>query len=262
MPFTEILVEDAESVSVIRLNQPNSLNALTARMLEELHNAFEMCATRARAIVLTSAGKAFSSGASLTSGLPPVAGNAAFDAGELLETHVNPLIIRLRNLPVPWISAVRGPAAGLGCSIALAADMIVASDTAYFLQAFSRIGLVPDGGAAWLLTRAVGRTRAIELMLLGERLAAAKALEWGMINRVVSDDRLDAAALELAATLAAGPTRAFGLIRELAWIAADGDLSSVLAAERAAQRKAGAFADATEGICAFMQKRSPKFSGA
>ncbi|CAN5359588.1 enoyl-CoA hydratase/isomerase [soil metagenome] len=261
MAFTEILVEDVDDVSVIRLNQPSSLNAFTPKMLEEVHSAFEVCASRSRAIILTSAGRAFSSGANITTALAPTDRDADFDAGAMLETHINPLMLYLRGLPVPWISAVRGAAAGFGCSIALAADMIVASDTAYFLQAFSRIGLVPDGGAAWLLARSAGRVRAMELMLLGERLPAAKALEWGMINRVVSDDILDTAAIELAAALAAGPTRTFGLIRELAWLAADGELPAVLAAERTSQRKAGATADCAEGFSAFMQKRPPIFSG-
>ena len=262
MTSSQLSFEQNNNVAVIRLNNPKTLNAITATMLEELDAAFDLAAARSRAIVLTSEGRAFSSGANLTDGALTMDAAATIDAGLFLETHVNPLIAKLKALPVPWISAVRGPVVGVASSIALAADLIVASETAYFLQAFSRIGLVPDGGAAWLLTRAVGRVRAMELMLLGDRLPAAQAFEWGLINRVVADEVLDATAMELAQSLASGPTKTFGLIRGLAWAAADMPIETTLMAERSAQKAAGESADAMEGIMAFVEKRAPRFAGA
>lgn len=246
---------------MIQLNDPATLNAITAEMLEQLDKAFDQCARSCRAIVLTSVGRAFSSGANLTGGQRVEGAEGQRNFGLFLEEHVNPLIAKLIDLPIPWVSAVRGAAAGVGCSLAIAADLIIASETAYFLQAFSRVGLVPDGGASWLLNRAIGRPRALELMLLSEPLEAPRALEWGLINRVVSDGELDDAVVALATTLARGPTRTLGLIRQLARHAADVDFLSLLAAERAAQRTAGLTNDAIEGITAFIDKRTPSFSG-
>ena len=162
---------------------------------------------------------------------------------------------------VPAATAVRGPAAGIGCSLALAADFCVASETAYFLQAFVNIGLVPDGGASWMLPRLIGRARAAEMMLLGERVSAAKALEWGMIHKVVADDTLDADALALAERLAAGPTIALGLIRQELQYALSNDYAAAMRNEAENQRRARGTKDSTEGGMAFLQKRKPAFRG-
>ena len=170
-------------------------------------------------------------------------------------------MLAIADLSVPVVSAVRGPAAGIGCSLALAADFCVASETAYFLQAFVNIGLVPDGGASWMLPRLIGRARAAEMMLLGERVPAAKALDWGMIHRVVADEALDAEALALATRLAAGPTVALGLMRRALGRAMESDYAAALAAEADAQRTARGSADSTEGGMAFLQKRKPAFQG-
>ncbi|MBR0858059.1 enoyl-CoA hydratase-related protein [Bradyrhizobium liaoningense] len=260
MSSSKVTIAQHGNVSVIRLSDPETLNAVTARMLDELDAAIDSARASSRAIILASEGRAFSSGANLSDAA--MAENEGLrDAGRLLETHVNPLIVKLKRLPIPWISAVRGPAVGVGSSIALAADLIIASETAYFLQAFSRIGLVPDGGAAWLLSRGVSRARAMELMLLGERLPAVKALEWGLVNRVVPDQMLDDTAMETAESLAKGPTTTLGLIRALSWAAVDSRLEDSLRAEREAQRTAGQSADAREGIAAFLEKRAPRFSG-
>ena len=261
MSTDKILYEQDGDVGIIRLNDPDTLNAVTHEMLDQLDAAVDRAARSCRAMILSSVGRAFSSGANLAGGGSSNEAEGPPDAGALLETHVNPLMQKLAKLPMPWITAVRGPAVGVACSFALSADMIIASETAYFLQAFSRIGLVPDGGATWLLTRTVGRPRAMELMLLGEKLEAQKACDWGLVNRVVTDDALDDAAFELAHTLARGPSKAYGLIRNLAWSAADSDLETMLAAERAAQRDAGRTQDAIEGIIAFAQKRAPNFTG-
>lgn len=261
MSFTKLTVDRRGDVVIIRLNEPQTLNAVTERLLDELDRALDDAAATARAILLSSHGRAFCSGANLSDDTVGADANGVRDAGRLLETHVSGLIKRIKALPVPLVSAVRGAAAGVGASIALAADMIVAGESAYFLQAFSRLGLVPDGGAAWLLARSTGRVRAMELMLLGERVPAAQALDWGLINRVVPDAQLDAAALELADRLARGPTRAYGLIRALSWAACDGTIEDILQIERDAQRTAGRSRDAGEGIAAFVEKRAPNFTG-
>jgi 2-(1,2-epoxy-1,2-dihydrophenyl)acetyl-CoA isomerase len=262
MSHTVIEVETRDGIGLLRLNDPATLNALSLVMTEEIDRAIDQLVGAARVIILTGAGRAFCSGANLTGGIDwtGVPGEQP-DFGRVLETHVNPMMNKLRDLPVPWISAVRGAAVGVGCSLALAADLVLVSDTAYFLQAFSRIGLVPDGGSSHLLTRAVGRVRATEMMLLGERIPARQALEWGLVNRVFADDQLDGQALELAAQIAAGPTRALGLIRKLAWAAVDVDWTSALQTERNLQKIAGRTADAKEGIRAFMEKRPAKFTG-
>ena len=166
----------------------------------------------------------------------------------------------IRDLPVPFVTAVNGPAAGVGCSLALMGDLIVASRSAYFLQAFRRIGLVPDGGSTYLLTRMVGRARAMEMTLLGEKLPAETAFAWGLINRLVEPDDLIPTARGLAADLASGPG-SLSLIRRLIWQAEDTAWGEQLDAERRAQAQAGASADFAEGVRAFLEKRPARFSG-
>ena len=262
MKYQKILVEKVGNVAVIRLNDPAALNSADLQMLAELDQAVSDSAGSARALLLTGVGRAFCAGANLGGDLAVTSHDGLPDAGAVLESHINPLMSRLRRLPIPWISAVRGPAAGVGCSLAIAADLVLASESAYFLQAFSRIGLVPDGGSSWLLTRTIGRVRAMEMMMLGERVPAAKALEWGMVNRVVSEVDLEGTALELARGLAAGPTSSLAMIREVAWAAADLNWDQALAAERRLQREAGRTADHQEGVAAFFEKRTARFTGA
>lgn len=260
MVQTLVDVERCGAVAIVRLNDPDRLNALSMPMLTALVATLETVAGSARSMVLTGVGRAFCSGASLTQPMSDSATEEA-DFGLVLEEHINPLMTRLRDFPIPWIASVRGAAAGVGCSLALAGDLVVAGESAYFLQAFSNIGLVPDGGSSHLLARSIGRIRAMEMMLLGNRVPAATALEWGMINRVVADTNLDQAALEIAERLARGPTRTLGLIRQLGWNAIDCDWQSALAAERQAQKQAGRTTDAAEGVAAFVAKRTPQFEG-
>lgn len=260
--YETIETERRGAVGVIRLNQPGTLNALSVRMVDEIAAALDELVPASRAILMTSAGRAFCSGANLTGGMVENPPKAERDAGRVLETHINPLMTRLRDLSVPWITAVRGAAAGAGCSLALAGDLIVAGESAYFLQAFVRIGLVPDAGSSHLVARAVGRVRAMEMMLLGERIPAAQALEWGLINRVVADEALDAEAMALAERLASGPTKTLGHIRQLVWSALDEPWTQALDTERQTQRKVGGTRDAGEGIAAFVEKRPAAFTGA
>ena len=167
----------------------------------------------------------------------------------------------LLSIRKPLIAAVNGPAAGAGCSLALAADIVIAARSAYFLQAFVNVGLVPDAGATWLLPQLAGRARALEMMMLGERIPAEKALEWGMIARMVEDGDLAEESVALATRLAQGPTVALGLIRKLARSSAHLPLSEALAAERVAQREAGRTEDFRAAVFAFLQKRQPQFRG-
>jgi 2-(1,2-epoxy-1,2-dihydrophenyl)acetyl-CoA isomerase len=257
----KIEFERRGDVAYIWLNDPATLNAVDNQMIEDLDRTLDGLGD-ARCLVLSGRGKSFCSGANLAAASPATPELAEQnDMGASLESHINPLMTRLRNLPIPWISGVRGAAAGVGCSLALAADIIVASETGYFLQAFARIGLVPDGGSSFLLTRAVGRPRAMEMMLLGERVKAAQALDWGLINRVVADERLEEEVDALATRLATGPTRTLGMIRKVAWTATDADWSGALASERGAQRDAGHTGDFAEGVAAFLEKRPAQFTG-
>jgi 2-(1,2-epoxy-1,2-dihydrophenyl)acetyl-CoA isomerase len=259
MTYTHITYEIQNDVAVLRLNDPQSLNAASLAMADELLQAVDRAQQESRALLIGSVGRAFCSGANLAAGRAQLE-DPQRDMGSPLETHFNPLMLRVRNSTIPVVTAVRGAAAGVGASIALCADVIVAAESAYFYQAFCHVGLVPDGGAAYLLSRAIGRVRAMELMLLGEKLPAAKALEWGLITRVVPDAELDASALKLAQQLAHGP-RSLGLIRQLAGAALDLDLQREVALEREQQCIAGRTTDFAEGVSAFLDKRAAVFKG-
>jgi 2-(1,2-epoxy-1,2-dihydrophenyl)acetyl-CoA isomerase len=259
MTYEHILNERRGDVLVLTLNRPDRLNAAPPAMFDELRSALGAL-DGARAVLIAGSGRGFCSGAD-------VAGGAlgADDPGEAtyaaLTEHYNPTLLAIAELGVPVVSAVRGPAAGIGCSLALAADFCIASETAYFLQAFVNIGLVPDGGASWMLPRLIGRARAAEMMLLGERVAAAKALNWGMIHKVVADEALDAEAFALAERLAAGPTVALGLMRRGLHAAMESDYRAAMTLEAENQRAARGSADSMEGGLAFLQKRKPNFTG-
>ncbi|HEX8553624.1 MAG TPA: enoyl-CoA hydratase-related protein, partial [Sphingomonas sp.] len=244
-----ILIDRRGDVLVITLNRPDRLNAAPPAMFDAIRAATGDL-NGARAVLITGAGRAFCSGADVGGGAL-ASDDPAGTTFEALTEHYNPAMLALATLPVPVVSSVRGAAAGIGCSLALAADFCVASDTAYFLQAFVNIGLIPDGGASWMLPRLIGRARALEMMMLGERVPAAKALDWGMIHAVVPDDQLDAHAFALAQRLAAGPTVALGLMKQGLARALDGDYASAMAVEAQHQRAARGSADSHEGGMAF-----------
>jgi 2-(1,2-epoxy-1,2-dihydrophenyl)acetyl-CoA isomerase len=258
MQFEHIRLEHgANAVAKVTIARPERLNALSGQTVDELRAAVESIdGSGARCLLLTGEGRGFSSGADLASG-----GGLPEDAGAALEKHFNPLVEALFALPIPVVAAVNGAAAGAGCSLALCADIVIAARSAYFLQAFVNIGLIPDAGATWLLPRLTGRARAMEMMMLGERVPAEKALEWGMIARVVDDDALALETMEFAARLAQGPTLAYGMIRKLARESAQLPLTEALAAEREAQRDAGRTQDFQGAVVAFLQKRQPQFEG-
>ena len=261
MAYKTIELERDGDVAIIRLNDPATLNAVTVTMIEEIDAALDEINGAARSMVLTGAGRAFCSGANLSAGMGDRKSDGPYDSGSVLESHINPLMLRLRDVPFPWVSAVKGSAAGVGCSFALAADVVVCGESAFFLQAFARIGLVPDGVSSCILANSIGRARAMEMMLLGERIPAAKALEWGMINRLVPDEQLMPAALDLAKALAAGPTQALGMIRRMAWSAANASFEDAMKTERNNQRLAGQTKDHREGVTAFLAKRPAQFTG-
>ena len=263
MSFEKITYAVDGGIATISFNDPSTMNAAGIDTVEELLLAFEMAGDEARCTILTGEGRGFCSGANLS---PKITGSGGTsgkpDAGKALDTHYNPFIKAMKTHPHPVVTAVNGAAAGVGCSIALMGDFIVASDKAYFLQAFRRIGLVPDGGSTFLLPRVIGRARAMEMALFGEKLPAATALEWGLVNRVVAHDALMTEARDYAEKLATGPTQALALMRGLIWDAEENDFDSQLQAERFAQRTAGRSPDFKEGVTAFLEKRPANFSGA
>lgn len=258
MSYGHIRLEQSPAgFATITLARPDTLNSLARQTVDELRSAVDaVAASGARCLLINGEGRGFSSGADLASG-----GELPADAGEALEKHFNPLIEALFDLRVPVVAAVHGPAAGAGCSIALAADIVIAARSAYFLQAFVNIGLIPDAGATWLLPRLAGRARAMEMMLLGERISAEQAQAWGLISRVVEDEHLASESVLLATRLAQGPSVALGLIRRLARDAEQLPLGHALAAERAAQKQAGETQDFKGAVMAFLQKQQPHFQG-
>lgn len=265
MAYEHILLEETDGVATLTINRPQMLNALHVGVIAEMIDAVDRLRDEgsARVLLMTGAGRGFSSGADLAGGgAGAERGSGPVDAGKVLETHFNPLLERLFALPIPFITAVNGPAAGAGCSYALAGDIVVAARSAYFLQAFVNIGLVPDVGSTWLLPRLAGKARAQAMMMLGERIPAETAEAWGMIWKCVDDDQLMPAAREIAAKLAKGPTRAYALIRQGIRDCLDTTLTEALMAERRNQRIAGRTGDFAEGVSAFLQKRSAEFKGA
>jgi 2-(1,2-epoxy-1,2-dihydrophenyl)acetyl-CoA isomerase len=259
MEFTRVKLDIQDQVAILTLNHPEVMNAVSSEMLSGLMSAIdeiEAPANGVRCVVMTGAGRGFCAGANLQRG---PAGSR--DAGQALETQYHPFLRRLRELPMPFLTAVNGAAAGVGMSFALMGDLVLCARSAYFLQAFRRIGLVPDGGSTWLLPRLVGRARAMELSLLGGKLPAEQALEWGIVNRVFEDGELMERTLELARDLASGPTVALGLTRRLYWESADNSYEQQLNLERQAQRRAGNSNDFAEGVRAFLEKRPAKFTG-
>jgi len=265
--YQKIKLTTEGGVATLTLNDPSTLNAAGIDLATEMAHALRALAAgvvQARALVITGEGRGFCSGANLSGG--GAAGreldvDGKPDAGRALETTYNPLMMLLRDFPMPLVTAVNGAAAGVGCSIALMGDMIVAGESAYFLQAFRRIGLVPDGGSTYLLPRMIGRARAMEMALLGDKISGAKALEWGLVNRCVPDGELMATAKAIAGELANGP-KSLTLIRQLMWESLDNDWTGQLHAERMSQKLAGKTADFIEGVTAFLQKRQAAFKGA
>ena len=253
-----ILVEHRPGYRLITLNRPERLNALTVEMADALIAALDAAQAdpECRAILLTGTGRGFCAGQDLNA----IVGAGPAEIAALLDRY-NPLIRRMRALPLPIVAAVNGVAAGAGANLALACDIVLAAKSASFVQAFARIGLVPDCGGTWVLPRLVGPARARALAMLAEPLPAATAAEWGLIWRALDDERLLPEAHAVAARLASGPKLALGLIKRALDCGATNDLDSQLDLERDLQAEAAAHPDHAEGLRAFLAKRAPEFGG-
>ena len=264
MQLQTVNVSVADGTARVELNRPEALNAWNAQFGEDLLAVLRGASGNeaVRAVVLTGAGRAFSSGADLKDISTDTTPEGRPDVYKTLTERYHPIMRAIREMPKPVIAAVNGPAVGIGCSLALCCDLIVAAESAYFLLAFVNIGLVPDGGSSLFLPARIGMARASELAMLGERLPAAKALEWGLINRVVADEQLEQEAGALAARMAAGPTRSYaGSKRQLNnWLYAR--MEEQLELEAKIQQEMAGSDDFVEGAMAFVQKRAARFTGA
>jgi 2-(1,2-epoxy-1,2-dihydrophenyl)acetyl-CoA isomerase len=257
-----VLVSVDAGVETITLNRPEKLNALNPEMHQRLREALERAAddSEIRAVLLTGAGRGFCTGQDLAErDVSP--GAAPIDLSVSLGSHYNPLVRRLRALPKPIVCAVNGVAAGAGANIALACDIVIAARSASFVQAFTKLGLLPDSGGTYFLPRLVGTARAMGLALLAEKLGAEQAVQWGLIWKVVDDERLADEACALAGALATGPTRGYGSLKKALYASATSSLDAQLDLERDLQREAGFSEDYREGVSAFKEKRAPRFKG-
>lgn len=256
-----VLLDKSGGVARLTLNRPDKLNSFSRQMHSHLAEALGDIESdpTVRAVIVQAAGRAFCAGQDLADlSFDP---KAPTELGELIETTFNPLIRRLQALPKPVIARVQGIAAGAGANLALACDLVVAGRSASFLQAFVNIGLVPDSGGTWFLPRMVGSARAMGLAMLGEKLPAERAEQWGLIWKCVEDDRLEDEVTALANRLAAMPTRALAGIKQSIRLAATSTLDAQLDLERDLQSQMGASHDYNEGVTAFLEKRAPRFQG-
>jgi len=258
---SEINTHLAEGVLHITLNRPDALNSLNASMHQALQRAFDRAQnTDVRAVLLTGNGRGFCAGQDLSEQSPEHKDYDP-DLGQTIEKYYNPLIRKITQLPKPVICAVNGVAAGAGVSLALACDIVFAARSAKFIQAFAKIGLIPDSGSTWFLPHLIGPARAMALALTAEPVSAEKAQQWGLIWQVTEDDQLLETAHQLAIELAQGPTFSFGLTKQAIHAASTQSLNDQLELEKAFQRRAGFSRDFQEGVQAFLEKRKPNFTG-
>lgn len=260
MSYETILHECSEGVARITLSRPERMNSFTQQMHAELRDALDrLPRDGARVLVLTGAGRGFCAGQDLND--RAVAPGQEVDLGESVTTHYAPLVKRLRALPFPVVAAVNGVAAGAGCNIALACDLVIATESASFLQPFCKLGLIPDTGGTWFLPRLVGSARAMGLALLGDKLSARQAADIGLIWECVPDDAFAARIDAIARHFAAGPTLGYARTKQAMQQSSSNDLGTQLALEATFMRECGFSADYREGVAAFKEKRAPRFSG-
>jgi len=266
MTYQTILFEVTSGVARLTLNRPDRLNSFNTDMHAEVRAALASLGDdaggtpKARVLIVTGAGRGFCAGQDL--GDRSVApGGKAVDLGDSIEKHYKPLILTLRNLPMPVIAAVNGVAAGAGANIALACDLVIATRSASFVQAFSKLGLIPDSGGTWFLPRLVGTARAMGLAFLGEKLSAEQAAQWGLLWRCVEDGEFKGVVDTLAGQLAAAPTRGLARTKQALYESWSRSLEQQLDVERDYQRELGNSADYAEGVAAFTEKRTPQFTG-
>jgi len=263
MPYETVDLRIEDGVAEITLNRPDRLNAWNAQFGDELREALLKDAGQdsVRSVLITGAGRGFSSGADLKEMLEQGAAGEIPDVGDMLRTRYHPIIKGIRELPKPVVAAVNGPAVGIGCSLALACDLIWAAESAVFGLAFVNIGLVPDGGSTFLVPVAAGKARALEMALLGEPIPAARALGWGLINRVVPDDKLLEEARDLARKLAQGPTRSYANSKRALNNSFLKIMDEQLDLEADMQGEMVRTTDFIEGVSAFVEKRDARFTG-
>ncbi|PID45178.1 MAG: 2-(1,2-epoxy-1,2-dihydrophenyl)acetyl-CoA isomerase [Proteobacteria bacterium] len=261
MSYNTIELQIDAGIATLALNRPNSLNSFNGEMLKELHAAFDTIQAdkSLRCLVITGNGRGFCAGQDLSD--DDVSGDNPINLGDSLEKNYNPLVRAIMTLEMPVIGAINGVAAGAGANIALACDIVIAARSASFIQAFCRLGLVPDAGGTWTLPRLVGRARAMGLSMLGDKVSAEQAAQWGMIWQCVDDDQLMPEVNNLAAHLAAQPTQGLGYIKQAINASECNDLNTQLDLERDLQRLACQTADYREGVQAFINKRKPEFKG-
>ena len=261
MAYQYIVVTVETGVMKITLNRPDVLNSFNLEMAQELHSALDeaRASKTVRAVLLTGAGRGFCAGQDLSA--VPLEGEGKLDLGAIVRQTYNPVITAIRKLDMPVVCAVNGVAAGAGANLAIACDIVIAAESASFIQSFAKIGLVPDTGGTFFLPRAIGLPLATSLMMTGEKLSASRAAEIGMIYRVVANDQLEPEAMKLAQTLAQMPTRGLALTKRALNVSSSNDLDAQLAVEEDLQRQAGRTADFEEGVAAFKEKRAPLFKG-
>lgn len=257
MDYQTIRLEISDGLAVLILNRPDRMNALNTQMRAEITHAMRAAAGQVRAIVMTGAGTAFCSGQDLGD----TGGSGVPDMERILRDEYNPMLEAIHGCPVPTIAAVNGPAAGAGANLALAADVVIATESAYFMQAFTRIGLMPDAGGTWLLPRQMGLAKAMGAALFADKISARQADDWGMIWEAVADDAFAAHWRARAGQLANGPTVAYGALKQALRASFDNSMADQLTSEAHLQGKCGQTRDFREGVVAFMEKRPARFEG-
>lgn len=255
MDFETIQFGVRDGIATLILDRPDKMNALNSRMRAEITHALSMLPKEVRCVVLTGSGRAFCSGQDLTDA------NAARDLEATLRDEYEPMLHAVRNCPVPVIAAVNGTAAGAGANLALVADVVIAAESADFIQAFTRIGLVPDAGGTWAIPRAVGAARAMGMMLFADAIPARQAADWGLIWEALPDGEFAETVAARARQLAQGPTSAYRAVRQAVAESFDNDLEEQLKLEANLQGQAGRSSDFREGVTAFLEKRKPRFTG-